>query len=187
LFIIVSASCPSGQWQYGVSCYKVVDTLTPSWTNARDACSSQGGRLAIFDTRDKMQFILNLFRSGEHYFVKYLKVGLALKHSACCSFSCKIFLKCTGQATSSINDFYVGASRPLGSWGTEWPGGVPDLVWLNGVPVDWDWLRVNGYTLSTEPNKPTEQSALILSGALGSKQFANYYAGNNNPYICEFA
>jgi hypothetical protein len=86
-FFIVSASCPSGQWQYGESCYKVVDTLNDTWTNARAACSSQGGRLAVFDARKKMQFIINLFRSGEHYFVKYLKVRLALKHSACCSVS----------------------------------------------------------------------------------------------------
>jgi hypothetical protein len=80
--MIVSASCPSGQWQYGESCYKVVNTLTANWTNARDACSSQGGRLAVFDTRDKMQFIINLFRSGEHYFFNILNSELPLAHVA---------------------------------------------------------------------------------------------------------
>jgi hypothetical protein len=40
--LVISALCPSGQWQYGESCYKVVNTLTANWTNAREACGSQG-------------------------------------------------------------------------------------------------------------------------------------------------
>jgi hypothetical protein len=165
----------------------VVDTLTANWTNARDACSSQGGRLAVFDTHDKMQFIINLFRSGEHNFVKYFfKSGWLLNTAHVAVSHARIFLTCAGQATSSIWAFYVGASRPLGSWGTAWPGGVPDEAWLNGVPVDWSWMKANGFTNNTEPNNPTTESVLVLSKGVDSQVIENTHAIYDRRYICEF-
>jgi hypothetical protein len=64
---------------------------------------------------------------------------------------------------------------------------VPDEAWLNGVPVDWSWMKANDYTYSIEPNNPTIESALILLGPLGSKKFGNNVATNAYYYICEFA
>jgi hypothetical protein len=92
-----------------------------------------------------------------------------------------------GQATLPTGLYYVGASRPLGSWGTAYPGGVPDEVWLNGVPVDWSWMSANGYTGNGEPNDPTMESVLILYGDQGSKVIGNNPETNDHRYICEFA
>jgi hypothetical protein len=63
-------------------------------------------------------------------------------------------------------------------------------VWLNGVPVDWSWLKANDYTTSTEPNNPTSQSAVMLYdyGAEDLKlRFTNFNAIQTYNYICEFA
>jgi hypothetical protein len=108
-------------------------------------------------------------------------VGLNTAHIAVSH--ARIFLKCAGQATSKIDAiFYVGASRPQAAWGTQWPGGVWDEVWLNGVPVDWSWMKANNYTESGEPNHPTTQPVLILfdNKALNNAphQIKNYF-GNS--------
>jgi hypothetical protein len=84
-------------------------------------------------------------------------------------------------------DWSLGASRPLGSWGTEYPGGVPDEVWLNEVPVDWSWLKANGFTTSTDPNSPTTESGVVLHGAMGSQQIGNTVDSSKQGYICEYA
>jgi hypothetical protein len=130
-----------------------------------------------------------LFRSGEHYFFLYLKLRITLNqrmlHFLMQGFSSYVP---AGQATSSTNYIYVGASRPLGSWGTAWPEEVPDEVWLNGVPVDWSWMWVNGYTIGSEPNNPAVESVLILYwNDQGSHVIGNCDANITRPYICEFA
>ncbi|KAK7103309.1 hypothetical protein V1264_018237 [Littorina saxatilis] len=43
------------------SCFQVIshNTVRKNWTDARDACDSEGGRLAVLDTKDKMDVMRN--------------------------------------------------------------------------------------------------------------------------------
>ncbi|XP_041672171.1 CD209 antigen-like isoform X2 [Cheilinus undulatus] len=61
-------SCPPGWSKFGESCFHVSNT-TRSWNSSRSFCNSNGGDLAIINTKDKMVFVRGLVDSGNHVWI----------------------------------------------------------------------------------------------------------------------
>ena len=43
-------------------CFWVSDTNTAKWANARTACQSEGGDLAVMETEELYNYVINTFR-----------------------------------------------------------------------------------------------------------------------------
>ncbi|XP_070181517.1 uncharacterized protein [Littorina saxatilis] len=46
------------------SCFQVISAESKNWTDARDACDSEGGRLAVLDTKDKIDTVMDVMRNN---------------------------------------------------------------------------------------------------------------------------
>lgn len=82
---------------------------------------------------------------------------------------------------------YLGGLRPYNAWNTVFTGGVPDHVWLSGVPVDWTYYKtVAGYTVSSEPYNQEAENVLVLY------YDSQFFIGDNPDshalnFVCEFS
>ena len=54
--------CPQLWVLHGNSCYRVIDTPTVNWTDARTTCQTLGGDLPIIRSEDENKFILDLLK-----------------------------------------------------------------------------------------------------------------------------
>ncbi|XP_070180480.1 uncharacterized protein [Littorina saxatilis] len=59
------------------SCFQVIGdiALHKTWTDARDACDSEGGRLAVLDTKDKIDTVLDVMRGNPDFPLAYYYLG----------------------------------------------------------------------------------------------------------------
>ncbi|KAK7103308.1 C-type lectin domain family 4 member C-like [Littorina saxatilis] len=51
------------------SCFQVISDIAvrKNWTDARDACDSEGGRLAVLDTKDKIDTVMDVMRDNPDF------------------------------------------------------------------------------------------------------------------------
>ncbi|KAK7103305.1 hypothetical protein V1264_018234 [Littorina saxatilis] len=51
------------------SCFQVISDIAvrKNWTDARDACDSEGGRLAVLDTKDKIDTVMDVMKNNRDF------------------------------------------------------------------------------------------------------------------------
>ena len=85
---------------------------------------------------------------------------------------------------------YLGARRPAGSEGSEFPASGPDHTWLNGEPVDWAYLDTKGWSIGPsgqEPNNPQEESVFSFVINSDTEFFFNDLENYDlHQFSCEF-
>ncbi|KAK7108004.1 hypothetical protein V1264_015810 [Littorina saxatilis] len=108
---IASVSCPleAGYVVHRRSgaCFRPVED-PDTWLEAREKCVEQNETLAVLDPVEKLDFLINFFRTNPKVYVR------------------------------NRDPFMIGASRPLDKWNTPFPSSGPDHVWLTDQTVNME-------------------------------------------------
>lgn len=71
------SGCRHKQYMYTLDdkkriCYRIVDTVNLTWSNAEQICENDGGHLITLDLEDKNRFIYNALQSCN---LMFLQIG----------------------------------------------------------------------------------------------------------------